>query len=196
MRRQPKGARRRSPAEEGFSLVELLVALALALTLAAAVIQGLAGASRGGERLLLLLRERLVARRSLALLKSEVEVARSWRAGPTAGVGSECALAGRVPVLALETEGRQITYSIGSAPSPIWRGLVLMRCGPAYGLSGELSGGAAQNRVLIDGLTSGGFRVEPDDYGWLTLKLEQAFAHQGRQPLILKTAAVAVSPGE
>ena len=107
--RKTKVARRRPPAEEGFSLVEMLVALAVALMIAAAVIQGLAGASRGGERLMLLLRERQVARRSLALLRSEMGMAKSWQAGPAAGVGAECALGGRAPVLRMETEGRQIT---------------------------------------------------------------------------------------
>jgi len=42
---------------------------------------------------------------------------------------------------------------VGPAPSAIWRGRVLMRCGPAYGLDGRLSAGSApQNRVVIDGL--------------------------------------------
>jgi hypothetical protein len=39
-----------------------------------------------------------------------------------------------------------------------------MRCGPAFGLDGELSAGAAQKRVLLDGLSQPGLEaaVEPD----------------------------------
>ncbi len=55
-------------------------------------------------------------------------------------------------VVAGVVQGQRITYSIGTAPSAIWRGKGLMRCGPAYGLAGELSSGAAQNRVVLDGL--------------------------------------------
>lgn len=189
-------ARRCPPVEEGFSLVELLVALAVALTMAAAVIQGLAGASRGGERLMLLLRERQVARRSLALLRSEMAVAKSWQAGPAAGVGAECALGGRSPVLSMETEGRQITYSVGTPPSQIWRGLVLMRCGPAYGLAGEISGGASQNRVVMDGLTSEGLRVETDSSGVVKLRLEQAFRLRGGQNQLLRSSILVATTSD
>jgi prepilin-type N-terminal cleavage/methylation domain-containing protein len=194
--RKTKVARRRPPAEEGFSLVEMLVALAVALMIAAAVIQGLAGASRGGERLMLLLRERQVARRSLALLRSEMGMAKSWQAGPAAGVGAECALGGRAPVLRMETEGRQITYSVGTPPSPIWRGLVLMRCGPAYGLAGEISSGASQNRVLMDGLTSEGLRVEVDAPGVVRLRLEQAFRLRGGQDQFLRTTILVATTSD
>ena len=54
-----------------------------------------------------------------------------------------------------------IVYSVGAAPSPIWRGQVLMRCGPAYGLDGRMDPTSnAQNRVLLDALP-------PDDGGGL-----------------------------
>lgn len=46
-----------------------------------------------------------------------------------------------------------IVYSVGRAPSAIWRGQVLMRCGPSYGLDGVINlEGAYQNRVLLDAL--------------------------------------------
>jgi hypothetical protein len=64
-------------------------------------------------------------------------------------------LAGRSPVLHVSTASGAITYSVGAAPSAIWRGQVLMRCGPAYGLDGELTTGTqALNRVVIDGLAA------------------------------------------
>ena len=187
--------RRRTPAEGAFSLVELLVALAVALTVAAGVIQGLAGASRSGERLVLLLRERQVARRTLALLRSELMVSQSWQVGPGAGVGAECTLGGRAPVLQLETNGRRITYSMGIPPSQIWRGWVLMRCGPAYGLSGELSDGTAQNRVLIDALAPEGFQVNADALGVLHLRLDQAFRPRGGSPVVINTSTLVGTHG-
>ena len=56
-----------------------------------------------------------------------------------------------------------------------------MRCGPAYGLHGELGSGAAQNRVLLDALaTSTGFRAQPAGAGVLQLELAQAWADGGR----------------
>ena len=54
--------------------------------------------------------------------------------------------------LQLTTTAGVITYSRGASPSSIWRGEVVMRCGPAYGLDGLLSAGAAQNRVVLDQL--------------------------------------------
>ncbi|MCP9798084.1 hypothetical protein [Cyanobium sp. Lug-B] len=54
-----------------------------------------------------------------------------------------------------------------------------MRCGSASGLEGEPSTGAAQNRVLLDGLTLPGLEatVEPD--GLLHLRLRQGFEPSG-----------------
>ena len=190
------GKRRGSRQAEGaFSLLELLVALALALVLAAVVIQGLLRAGNSGERLALIVRERLFTRRTLALLRSELALAQSWQAGAGAGTAAECGLSGRAPVLRLETGGRRITYSVGAAPSPIWRGLVLMRCGPAYGLSGELSGGAAQNRVLLDGLAPEGLRVEPEAPGVVRLRLRQVFSLRDGTVMPLGQEIPAATPG-
>jgi prepilin-type N-terminal cleavage/methylation domain-containing protein len=185
------------PAEEegkAFSLPELLVALALGLVLAALVMQGLVRVGRGGERLALAMRERLLARRTLALLRSELQSAQRWQAG--AGGGAACGLGGRTPVLHLEAEGRAITYSVGSPPSPIWRGQVLMRCGPAYGLWGELSGGASQNRVLLDGLAPRGLAVLQEAPGLLRLRLRQEFALRDGASLPLRLEIQAVAPAQ
>ncbi|MEB3335716.1 MAG: prepilin-type N-terminal cleavage/methylation domain-containing protein [Cyanobacteriota bacterium] len=155
--------------QRGFTLLEVLLTLMVALLLATVVIQGLISSGRLGERLALMMRERLSSRRTLALLRSEMAVAEHWRLPSTAG--AECGLGGREPVLVLEAGGRTITYSVGAAPSAIWRGMVLMRCGPAYNLAGDLSGGAAQNRVVLDGLRPGGFLVEQDVPGVVGLRL-------------------------
>ena len=55
-------------------------------------------------------------------------------------------------MLLLTTAAGVITYSRGASPSSIWRGEVVMRCGPAYGMDGRLTSGAAQNRVVLDQL--------------------------------------------
>ena len=69
---------------------------------------------------------------------------------------SACNLAGRQPWLhILGADGSMTTYSVGSPPSQIWRDQVLMRCGPAYGLDGQIKASSKpQNRVVLDGLTS------------------------------------------
>ncbi|MFN9622540.1 MAG: type II secretion system protein J [Cyanobacteriota bacterium] len=185
-------ARRRRWSEGGFSLPEALMGLAAGLTLTVVLVQGLVAATQSGERLGLLLRERQMARRTLALLRSELALAQSWQVGTAAA--AECALGGRTPVLALEVGGRWITYSVGEAPSRIWRGQVLMRCGPAYGLSGELSGGAAQNRVLIDGLVSEGVEVESQGLGVIRLNLRRAFRQRSGNDLDMTTSVVAMVP--
>jgi hypothetical protein len=70
-----------------------------------------------------------------------------------------------------------------------------MRCGPAYGLSGELSDGAAQNRVLIDGLAPEGFQVDGDAQGVLHLRLDQAFRPRSGSPVVIKTSTFVGTPG-
>jgi type II secretory pathway pseudopilin PulG len=143
----------------GFSLPELLLVLLLSAGLAALILQALSAESRAAQRLGQLLRERQLGLRALELVRQELLLAEAssvelrWDPG--------CSLAGRRVALQLQTTAGVITYSQGPAPSAIWRGAVLMRCGPAYGLAGELSGGQPQNRVLLDGL--------PADAGGLAL---------------------------
>jgi hypothetical protein len=78
-------------------------------------------------------------------------------------------------VLQLSTAEGPITYTVGLPPSAIWRGRVLMRCGPAFGLDGEPSRGASQNRVVIDALVPKGFRAEIQGFGQVRLEMEQEF---------------------
>ena len=136
----------------GFSLVELMLSLSLGLGLSGVMLQGLMAEGQNGARFSRLLRERAVQRRTLALIKGDL--AQATAVSPTpASEQHACGLAGRTPVLHLSTAAGPITYSVGAAPSPIWRGHVLMRCGPAYGIDGAMSAGsAALNRVVMDGL--------------------------------------------
>ena len=141
-----------SEATAGFSLLELLLALSLGLLLSGVMLQGLIDEGQNGQRLARLLRERAVQRRTLALVKADLAQATAISPTPQLEQHS-CSLAGRLPVLHLSTAAGAITYAVGPAPSAIWRGRVLTRCGPAYGLDGRLSSGSApQNRVVIDGL--------------------------------------------
>ncbi|MFM7677087.1 MAG: hypothetical protein ACKO5F_16240 [Synechococcus sp.] len=118
------------------------------------ILQLLISESQLGLRVNRLLRERSVQQRTLAMILDDVQ--RSSRISPTPQLEQHaCSLAGRLPVLHLTTTTGPITYSVGAAPSAIWRGQVLMRCGPAFDLAGQPTlGSAAQNRVVIDGLAT------------------------------------------
>ena len=146
--------------DAGFSLVELLVSAALGLGLCGLMLQALLSDGTQSQRLGRLYRERANQRRTLELVRSDVERALAVSAQPEMEA-SACGWAGRKPVLHLNLDGgRSISYSVGAAPSGIWRGQVLMRCGPAFDLSGQLSTtGNSQNRVVMDGLAK-------PDRGW------------------------------
>jgi len=170
----------RSRSASGFSLLELLLAMALGLSLFGVVLQALIHDGQNGMRFARVLREKALQRRTLDLVKTDLRWAEAIALDPSAWT-SACPLSGRAAVLHLETPAGAITYSVGQAPSSIWRGQVLMRCGPAYGLQGELSAsGAVINRVVIDGLD--GSAPEPfaasfdPGGGSLRLALHQAFA--------------------
>jgi hypothetical protein len=139
--------------DAGFSLVELLLAASLGLGLCGVMLQGLLSDGTQGQRLSRLYRERANQRRTLELVRSDVGRSVAVSAHPEIEA-SACGWAGRKPVLHLKLDGgRSISYSVGGAPSGIWRGQVLMRCGPAFDLDGQLSAdGNPQNRVVIDGL--------------------------------------------
>ena len=166
-----RGDRRGEPSAAGPSLLELLLALGLGLLLAAAVINLLLAGGDRGLRLARLMRERTWQRRSLALIRADLRRAAALELD--SGEGAACPLAGRRPVLHLHTAHGPITYAVGAPPSPIWRGRVLLRCGPAFGLYGEPSAGAPQNRVLLDGLAEQGLRAELLERGQVRLLLEQ-----------------------
>ena len=164
----------------GFSLVEVLLALALGMGLFGVILKTLFVEARHSGQLVRLLREKAFQRRTMDLIASDLSQASGINVWPE-WAEPACALAGRAPVLHLETGAGPITYSVGRPPSEIWRGQVLMRCGPAYGLDGTLSSGkAAPNRVVIDGLIARGeeaFRAKLEPLnGVLVLELHQSFA--------------------
>ena len=158
----------------GFSLLGLLLSMTMGLTLCGVMIQLLQRDGRLSGTLARRMTERSAQRRTLELLRSEVQRAERVR---TEGVSAtQCGLGGRSLALELETGQGPITYTVGRAPSAIWRGQVLMRCGPAYGLHGEPSSGSALNRVVIDGLPGDGLQVETLGNGLLRLRLRQQVA--------------------
>lgn len=163
--------------------MELLLALVLGMGLLGVILQALLAQGRNSGQLARLLREKAFQRRTLELVASDLRQATGISLWPKLAQ-PVCPLVGRTPVLHLETDAGPITYSLGHAPSAIWRRKVLMRCGPAYGLAGVLSSsGSSPNRVVIDGLVATGpeaFRVElqaPD--GVLQLELVQVFPDRG-----------------
>ncbi|MCU0529905.1 MAG: prepilin-type N-terminal cleavage/methylation domain-containing protein [Cyanobium sp. Prado107] len=167
----------------GFTLVELLVTLLLSGLVSAAVLQLLVGDLRQVGRLGRWLRERQAGERTLELVRGELQRAEAvtLQAGE-APLPAGCSLAGRAFVLQLQGRNRggqsvAVLYSRGAAPSSIWRGDVLMRCGPAYGLDGEWSDGTAVSRVLIDALPPrDGFRIGATAPGVLSLELTRQLA--------------------
>lgn len=143
---------RRCRAMGGFSLVELMLSLSLGLALSGVMLQGLMAEGQNGARFSRLVRERAAQRRTLELVKDDL--AQATAVSETPGLEQHgCSLAGRTAVLHLRTAAGPITYSVGAAPSAIWRGQVLMRCGPAFGLDGLINKGSQPiNRVVIDAL--------------------------------------------
>ena len=185
-------------AEKGFTLIELLLSLSLGSLLFVVLLQLIGADLRLGSSMASRLRESAQQRRTLELIRDELAIGSGWEVDPVTSDQWACGMAGRQPVLAIGLDSshsrdsaQTIVYSVGAAPSPIWRGQVLMRCGPAYGLDGVIRpGGTAQNRVLIDGLPKDdlGFQALLDPQSRvLHLHLEQeALAGAGR----LRSSAV------
>ena len=172
-------------AEKAFTLIELLLSLSFGSMLFVVLLQLIGADLRLGASMASRLRESAQQRRTLELIRGELAIGSSWTVDPAVSHQWPCGIAGRQPVLAISLDSsnslasaQAIVYSVGAAPSPIWRGQVLMRCGPAYGLDGVIRpGGKAQNRVLIDGLPQEGlgFQARQDPHSKvLHLALEQA----------------------
>ena len=136
--------------DAGFSLLELLLACSLGLLVFGVAASALLSEQRLGSRMGGLLRQRQLLLRANQLIAADVE--RGIALAPE--LVSACNLAGRQLWLQiLGADGSITTYSMGSPPSPIWRSQVLMRCGPAYGIDGQIKQGTpAQNRVVLDAL--------------------------------------------
>lgn len=138
----------------GFTLVELLLALAVGLVVATAVVQALMATTTMTMKLARQLRQQEFAQRVRRLAESDLRGAEAISSTPDQET-SACGLAGRTAVLhlAMGPGVAPITYSLGSSPSAIWQGPVLMRCGPAFDLEGRANlSGAWQNRVVLDGM--------------------------------------------
>ena len=96
---------------------------------------------------------RRLQQRTLQLIKDDLATASSRRLDPSAESDWSCPMAGRQPLLAITPRhgGSPVVYSLGKAPSTIWRGSVLMRCGPAFNLQGHTRHNSTyQNRVVLD----------------------------------------------
>lgn len=179
----------------GFSLPELMLAACLGLLLWGVVLRLVLAEGDQGARLARMARERVGHRRSLELIRSDLR--RAIRRLPLAEASpAGCPMAGRQPVLHLQGDGGSVTYAVGPAPSPIWRGRVLLRCGPAFGLYGEPGAGDPQHRVLLDGLGPDGFTAAPEGEGLLRLRLEQRLALPGGAQQRLVTEVRLAAPPE
>jgi hypothetical protein len=185
--------RRDRPRARGFSLLELLLAACLGLLLWGVTLRLLLAEGDQGARLARLARERLWQRRSLDLIRSDLRRAERMDLNPSQ-VGAACPMAGRRPVLHLHSEPGPVTYAVGPPPSPIWRGQVLLRCGPAFGLYGEPSRADPLHRVLLDGLSPRGLIAESPQAGVLRLELEQELALAGGSVQRIATVVTLAAP--
>ncbi len=156
----------------GLSLPELLIALSTGLLVAGMAMQALLAEVRGSAQLGQRLQQRALAQRALALIRGDVARADRVLLAHEGGASPCGPATGRTLVLEARSATGSVAYSLGPAPSTIWRGQVLMRCGPAFGLHGEPSPGDVQNRVVLDGLERGGLLAERPTPGVVRLSLQ------------------------
>ena len=189
---------------DGFTLLELMLSLSLGALLFALMLRLIGADLQLGRALALRLSESSRQRRSLELIREELGSAHGWMADPPVSRHWPCRMSGRRPVLAIATQqadaqargDRAIVYSVGMAPDAIWRGEVLMRCGPAYSLDGVPNlRGAFQNRVLLDALpndTDSGFTARPHpQWPVLQLEVEQQLPSRSGAPRSLRSRLAA-----
>ena len=173
---------RRSHPDQGFTLVELMLVALLGCLLCGVAFQLLFAETRQGGSLAESLQLKQWQQRTLELVKGDLERASTWRIDPDPSGSWPCALAGRQPKLAiLPSDGSEpVVYSLGTAPSAIWRGAVLMRCGPAFDLQGGIRAGSRyQNRVVLDAVES--FQLQqPPGLPVLQMELQQRTRLGGR----------------
>ena len=164
-----------SRSAQGFTLVELMLAALVGSLLCGLAFQLLFAETRQGGALAESLQLNQWQRRTLKLLKDDLERASRWQIDPDPSGSWPCALADRQPKLAItHRDGSDpVVYSLGPAPSAIWRGDVLMRCGPAFDLRGGIrSGSRYLNRVVLDGVDH--FQLhQPSGLPVLQMQLEQ-----------------------
>ena len=189
---------------DGFTLLELMLSLSLGALLFALMLRLIGADLQLGRAMALRLSESSRQRRSLELIREELGSAHGWMVDPPVSNRWPCRMNGRRPVLAIATQqadaqaraDRAIVYSVGSAPDVIWRGEVLMRCGPAYSLDGVPNlRGAFQNRVLLDALPNdigSGFTARPHpQWPVLQLEIEQQLPSSSGAPRSLRSRLAA-----
>ena len=189
---------------DGFTLLELMLSLSLGALLFALMLRLIGADLQLGRAMALRLSESSRQRRSLELIREELGSAHGWMVDPPVSNRWPCRMNGRRPVLAIATQqadaqaraDRAIVYSVGSAPDAIWRGEVLMRCGPAYSLDGVPNlQGAFQNRVLLDALPNdigSGFTARPHpQWPVLQLEIEQQLPSRSGAPRSLRSRLAA-----
>ena len=173
------------PGIRGFSLLELLLAAALGTVVFALALRLLIGESVQSGSLAQRLQLRRVQRRTLRLLQGDLSGAISWQLSPDPSPTWPCSMRGRQPLLAITPHRSSVpvVYSLGPAPSAIWRGSVLMRCGPAFDLDGQPRlESRYQNRVVLDAIDA--VRLEQDPaLPLVRLQLEQSIPGSD-QPVI------------
>ncbi len=115
--------------DRGFTLLELMLALSLGVMVFGVLLNLIAGDLRLGGAMATRLRESARQRRTLELIRDELALGQGRMLEPPVSDQWPCAMAGRRPVLAIATEAgdpqarrRAIVYSVGRAPSAIWRG--------------------------------------------------------------------------
>ena len=169
-------------APQGFTLVELMLVVLVGCLLCGVAFQLLFAETRQGGSLAESFQLKQMQRRTLELVKGDLERASTWQIAPDPSGSWPCALAGRQPKLAITpSDGSDpVLYSLGPAPSAIWRGSVLMRCGPAFDLQGGVrSGSRYQNRVVLDAVDR--FQLyQPSGLPVLQMQLEQRTRFGGR----------------
>ena len=173
---------RKTRTTHGFTLIELMLAALMGCLLCGVVFQLLFGEMRQGGALAESFQLKQWQRRTLDLVKGDLERASNWQVDPAPSGSWPCVLAGRRPQLSINlSDGSDpVVYSLGPAPSAIWRGDVLMRCGPAFDLQGRIRAGSHyQNRVVLDAVER--FQLhQPPGLPVLQMQLEQRTRLGGR----------------
>ena len=159
--------------------MELMLAAALGLMLFGVALSLLIGDSARSASMAEAIQLRRLQRRTLRLIQADLATASAWIVDPDSTTPGGCGLAQRRPLLAITPRDGSpaLLYSLGTAPSAIWQSPVLMRCGPAFDLEGRPSGGAYQNRVVLDGVDHAGIADHPH-LPVLLLELEQQHGDQ------------------
>ena len=147
--------KQRDGADAGFSLLELLLVAGLGAVLCGVALQLLLGEARQGGALAQRLILRRLQRRTLQLIKGDLADAKRWQLQPDPQPDWSCPMAQRDVLIAIHPVhgSAPVLYSLGVAPSGIWRGKVLMRCGPAFDLQGRSRASSGyHNRVVLDAI--------------------------------------------